>query len=357
MRGDGSTFLRGQVWWVAYWFRGRQYQESSKSTDEKVAKKLLRQRLREIHSKRRLVNPAREQRYTIHDLKNALVSDYKRKNNRSTDTMEHCFKHLQNAFEFVRLIDIDAEKVTAYRDKRLTSGAARSTINRELAYLRHGFNLMFKQRTISDVPTIEFLGDENVRDGFIDIADFRALLENIPNQDVRDIVEFLYLSGWRSREAKCMPWPWIDSNANMVKLPKEYSKSKKDRLLPLVGDLANVIERRIKLRRLDCAFVFHRNGQPIRSFRRAFKAAAKAIGQPQLLPHDMRRSAVRNFRKAGLSENEGMALSGHKTRSVYDRYNIISEDDMTKSMQKVQEHLKREAKKIRKVVPLKRETA
>jgi hypothetical protein len=75
-----------------------------------------------------------------------------------------------------------------------------------------------------------------------------------------------------------------------------------------------------------------------------------------VVPYDMRRSAVRNFRRAGLSENEGMKLSGHETDSIYRRYDIISDDDLTGSMNRVQEHLKKEAEN-RKVVPLKRETA
>lgn len=70
----------------------------------------------------------------------------------------------------------------------------------------------------------------------------------------------------------------------------------------------------------------------------------------------MRRSAVQNFRRAGLSESDGMKLSGHRTRNVYDRYNILDDEDVISAMNKVQNHLKKEAKN-RKVVPLKRETA
>jgi hypothetical protein len=113
----------------------------------------------------------------------------------------------------------------------------------------------------------------------------------------------------------------------------------------------DVIERRLKLRRLDCPYVFHRNGKPIRSFRKAVKAAAKEVGREGLL-----RSAIRNFRRSGLSESDGMKLSGHRTRSVYDRYNIFDDRDLTEAMNRVQEHLKKEAEN-RKVVPLKRETA
>jgi integrase len=98
--------------------------------------------------------------------------------------------------------------------------------------------------------------------------------------------------------------------------------------------------------------VFHRRGKPIRSFRKAFKAAAKAVALAELWPHDMRRSAIRNFRKAGLSESDGMRLSGHRTRSVYDRYNIIDDEDSRQAMRIAQEYVKREL--ARKVIPLKR---
>jgi integrase len=87
---------------------------------------------------------------------------------------------------------------------------------------------------------------------------------------------------------------------------RKIAKNKKDRSFPIVGTLMDVIERRQKLRRLDCPYVFHRNGKPIRSFRKAFKAAAKEVGHDGLLPHDMRRSAIRNFRRSGLSESDGM---------------------------------------------------
>jgi integrase len=70
--------------------------------------------------------------------------------------------------------------------------------------------------------------------------------------------------------------------------------------------------------------VFYRRGKPIASFRKAFKAVSAEAGMPALLPHDMRRSAVRNFRRAGLSQTEGMKLSGHETDLIYRRYDIIS---------------------------------
>jgi integrase len=223
--------------------------------------------------------------------------------------------------------------------------------------LRRGFKIMVEKKMISEAPVIKLLTLDNARQGFIDGGDFGALLSEIRNDDVRDIVDFLYQSGWRSNEARQLRWSWVDLKANMIVLPAEYSKSKKPRPLPIVGALMDIIERRLKARRLDCEFVFHRKGKPIRQFHKAFKAAASRVGQPGLLPHDMRRSAVRNFRRAGLSEHEGMALSGHKTRSVFERYNIISNEDLHEAMKKVQSHLSQEAENRRKVVPITKKQA
>jgi integrase len=80
-------------------------------------------------------------------------------------------------------------------------------------------------------------------------------------------------------------------------------------------------------------------------------AAAKSAGLEGLLPHDLRRSAIRNFTKAGVGESEGMAISGHRINSVYKRYNIIDEDTQRKALEKVEEFQKREPKE-RKVVLL-----
>ena len=355
MRGDGNIYTRGNVYWIFYSFRGQMFRESAHTSDEKAARKLLKQRLKQVE-RPGFVGP-KEDKWTLADMKKRIEADYERKQNRSIKTVEHCFKHLEAAFQFRRVIDITTPAIQEYAKKRLAAGAARASVNRELAYLRHGFKLMLKAGDISAIPAVvELLQGENVRKGFIAPADFTAMAEKIPDQDARELVAFLYNSGWRSGEGKKLLWSEVDLDRKMIRLPAEKSKSKKPRNLPIIGALEEIIERRLAARRLDCPFVFHRHGKPIASFRKAFKAAAKEAGLDGLVPHDMRRSAVRNFRRAGLSENEGMKLSGHETDSIYRRYDIISDDDLTESMNRVQEHLKKEAEN-RKVVPLKRETA
>jgi integrase len=82
-------------------------------------------------------------------------------------------------------------------------------------------------------------------------------------------------------------------------------------------------------------WVFHRRGKPIRGFREAWQEACTAAGCPGRLLHDLRRTAVRNFKRAGVSRSVAMKLTGHKTESIYRRYAIVSGADLAEGMRKV----------------------
>lgn len=150
---------------------------------------------------------------------------------------------------------------------------------------------------------------------------------------------FLYLSGWRVSEMQSLEWRDVDMPGNVVRLRPELSKNKDGRVLPLSGELAEVIHRAHAARRLDCPFVFHIEGKPIVDFRSAWKAARTAAGLGHLLVHDMRRTAARNLVRAGVPERVAMSITGHKTRAVFDRYNIVSEADLVSAMAKRDDYL------------------
>ena len=79
----------------------------------------------------------------------------------------------------------------------------------------------------------------------------------------------------------------------------------------------------------------HRNGKPIKSFIKVWRAACLAAGQPGKIPHDFRRTAVRNLVRSGVPERVAMKLTGHKTRSVFERYNIVSDGDLADAARKL----------------------
>jgi len=268
--------------------------------------------------------------------------------------VKHCLKPVKAHFEYDTLLQITPQRIEAYQTKRLKDAMARGTVNREVRYLLHGYRLLFDAGEISYLPKVKLLEGENVREGFVSVADFHALLAEIPNDDTRDVIEFLYNCAWRSGEAKKLEWSKVDTNDWVVRLERKNSKNKKPRTLVLVGDLKEIIMRRLAKRLADCPFVFHRDGKPIKSFRRVFKSACANVGLDGIVPHDLRRSGVRNLRRAGNDEHDCMEISGHKTRAVFDRYDIIDEDDQRRALERQDAYKKQQMEQGRKVVPLRK---
>jgi integrase len=362
--GEGRVFLRGRVYHIAYCRNGHEFSESAKTADKKKARKLLAKRLGQIE-KPDFVGPS-ERRLTLDDLEAEIVADYERHGKRSVATAKYCLKPVKEFFKHDKLVEITRPRIQEYQTERLRAGMARATVNREVRYLLRGFKLLVDGGRFGAIPRVGVLKGENVREGFLNKPEFEAMVEHL-RPEVGDLVRFLYNSAWRSGEALKLEWSKVDVDDWIVRLSRKNEKTKNPRTLPLVGELREVIENRIKARQLDCPYVFHRSGKVIKSFRNAFKAACVKVGLGRVVedeqtgkvkyigitPHDMRRSAIRNFRKAGVSESEGMKISGHRTNSVYKRYDIIDEEDQRNTMEKVQEHQRREMEKL-KVVPIKR---
>jgi integrase len=350
IRGMGNVYLRGEIYWIRYSRNGHLIRESSAKKSEKEARRLLNKRVEE--SKRpEFVGPA-QKRLDLDDLERKILGDYELNGKRSADTVEHCLKHVREYFKYDKLIDITTTRFQEYQNARLTQGAERSTINRESAYVRRGFNLLYKAGDVSFRPAISSLGGENIREGFVNAPEFHAALANVRDDDTRDIVEFLYKTAWRSGEAKTLEWSKVDTSDWVIRLSRKNEKTKRPRVLALEDDLKDIIVRRLAKKRPDCPLVFHRKGRPVKRFEKAFKSACEAAGLAGLVPHDMRRSGIRNFTKAGLGQSEGMSISGHRTDSVYRRYNIIDEEMQRQSLKRVHEHQKREVEQRKKVVPI-----
>ena len=369
MKGMGRIFKRGEMWWVAYSHRGHEYRESTKamgSKGETLAGKLLKKRLGEI-GRGRLIGPT-EEKVTFEAMATDLVNDYKTNGKRSVRSAELSVHHLRAHFTLDRAVDITTDRIRAYVADRQGNGAANASINRELAALKRMFTLAVQAGRLSTRPHIPMLDEENARQGFVDHESFLALRDALADY-LQDPVAFLYYAGWRVSEMRRLEWRDVDLAGRVIRLRPELSKNKTGRVLPLSGELLDVIARAAELRRLDCPSVFHVEGQPIGDFRKAWWKACVAVGLGAMVPngrltpkgepeltyqgltrHDLRRSALRNMVRAGIPERVCMALSGHKTRAIFDRYNIVSEADLTDAADKLHTHLQQ--RQPARVVPL-----
>lgn len=115
--------------------------------------------------------------------------------------------------------------------------------------------------------------------------------------------------------------------AGEIRLDPGATKNDESRAVPLFGQLFEMlkIERE---KNPGAEFVFTRDGQRIGAFWKAWKSACKRAGLQGLLFHDLRRTGVRNLVRAGVPERVAMAISGHKTRAIFERYNIVSGRDL-----------------------------
>ena len=100
------------------------------------------------------------------------------------------------------------------------------------------------------------------------------------------------------------------------------------RILPISQPIAEALARRRARRDPDSPLVFHRDGIPVRRWRTAWRTACQAAGVPTRFLHDCRRTAARNLIRASVPERVAMLLTGHKTRAIFDRYNIINEQEL-----------------------------
>ena len=284
MKGMGRIFKRGEVWWVAYSHRGHEYRESTKTAGTKgetLAGKLLKKRIGEI-GRGRLIGP-NEEKVTFEAMAKDLVNDYKNNGKRSVRSAELSVRHLHGFFALDRAVDITTDRIRAYIADRQSTDAANASINRELSALKRMFTLAVQAGRLATRPHIPMLDEENARQGFVDHESFLALCNALPDY-LQDPVAFLYYASWRVSEMRGLEWRDVDLPGRVIRLRPELSKNKTGRVLPLSGELLEVIARAADRRRLDCPSVFHVDGQPIGDFRKAWWKACITVGLGAMVP-------------------------------------------------------------------------
>jgi integrase len=340
----GSIYLRGEIYWVKYYHSGRPYRESSHSREYQEAEHLLKRRQGEIVSGK--FGGIAVERIRMAELFEDLVEDY-RINKRSslTQLQSRLSNHLRPAFAFIRAADLSTNHVKRYTAARLEAGAANATVNRELEILERALRLgtQCDPPKVLRVIHIATLQEDNVRTGFLEDDGYIRLRNELPDY-LKPLLVVGYHVGNRLGELLRLRWVQVDFTNGQIRLSPGTTKNKKGRTLPIYGHMREYLLMQKAVRDAEhptCDLVFHHEGEPIVDFRKAWASACVRAGCSGLLFHDLRRSAVRNMRLSGLEESVAMRISGHRTRAIFDRYDIVGPRDINEAGAKMERRLTR----------------
>jgi integrase len=151
----------------------------------------------------------------------------------------------------------------------------------------------------------------------------------------------------------------VDLEAGTVRLEPGTTKNKQGRLAYLPPEALESLRAWRQQtahveRERSCivVHVFHHNGERIRDFYTAWRAACTRAGVAGRTLHDFRRTAARNYVRGRVPERVAMQIPGHKTRSIFDHYNVTSEGDLRAAAEQVSSSVGEQWGKIR-VLPTK----
>jgi integrase len=322
------------------WMGGKPLKRSARSTSRAVASKQLEHWKAQIRQGT-YVPDADQTRFD--DLVTLLLDEYRANARKSLERVKAAVDHLNGFFTGWRAQAISTDRVLAYVRHRQQQQAANATINRELAALKRMFRLGERAGKIVRRPFIDLLQEHNARTGFFERDECDAVLAHLPD-DLQTVFTVAYLTGWRVKsEILTRQWAHVDFQSGWLRLEPGETKNAEGRQFPLTPALRAVLQRQRtrtlaveKATRTIIPWLFHRTGRPIKSFRRAWLTACTAAGLSGRIPHDFRRTAVRNLERAGVPRSTAMKMVGHKTESIYRRYAIVDEAMLKEGAAKLQ---------------------
>lgn len=378
-KGEGSVYRQGRFWWIQYQHPdGTRRRESTKSERRPVALRMLRDRL----SRGALNLPviARAEQLTFHDAAQAVIDDFVANKKKSEDVVRRRIRlHLMPYFGGRRMVGITTADVTAYIAKRQTDTIVTHTatatkpanrkspakaatsetrkpvsageINRELQILKRIFSLAIESGRLASKPAFKMLREAPARAGFFEPDQYGSVLAHLP-VEIQPVITFAYMTGWRiASEVLPLEWRQVDFDAGEVRLDAGTTKNGEGRVFPMTTELrrmlkvqeaqrdqfknAGIIMPRVFWRMVADERGGDKKPRPIVSLNGAWKAACLAAGLPGRIPHDLRRTAVRNLVRAGVPQSVAMKLTGHKTDSVFRRYDIVSPDDLRVAVERL----------------------
>lgn len=347
MAGIGRIFDRprgsGRNFTIAYYCGGQEQREAVARALDKPpaevtrqdAERLLRDRLERIGAG--YLISASSERLTIGQILDDYQAALELEGRKSLKHIRYHLRPVRAALAHHRAAHLTTARLRQWQGQLVGQGYKPGTINYRMALLRAAFRQAYKEDRLARVPAFPALRCQNARQGFFERPELDAILLRLPSP-IDDMARFAHYTGWRSSEIAGLLWSMVDRARGVVTIPD--SKNGEPRVIPLTGELAQIIERRWQARKVFLRlseYVFHRRGQPVRSFLWVWRRACEDAGFPGRLFHDLRRTAVRNFEDSGVARSVAMQITGHRDERVYARYAIVSTQDMAKALSRVQE--------------------
>jgi integrase len=354
--GAGRIFKHenSRFWYAAYNVNGVEFRKSTglvydkenldDNSNERKALKVLADFVEA--ARQQVGKEAHGRSLKYEDLRELILRDYRTKGRKSLRSLEQSrLYNLDKGFAGVPIEKITTVAVDRYEEKRLEV-AARATVNLELCALKRMFKLAAAKKLIGHGagPTIAISDPDNARQGFVEPPEFALLTAALPAH-LAPLIEWLYATSWRVGEARALTWSDIDFAEGLATIDAGRVKNKEGKMYPFAVNVlaAAAIAKAKAMQHPRTDRVFHTtDGRPIKTFRKAWATACEAAAEKilkkdpnataiaakleKLIVHDLRRSAIRNAILSGVSEQTAMKISGHRTASIFRRYNVESPD-------------------------------
>ncbi len=320
---NGDRVLKSSNWVAQYYTPdGRQIRKSTGTSVKAEAETILQNWMTDS---RKGLKPAPETAsLTYEHIREGLLTDARIHSLRSLKTRKDgslSFNPLPATDEFFngRLVnEINGPALNEFILSRQAAGAANATINNSLRLLKRMFILAQDNGQVTTVPKFKLLV-ANKRKGFIPAEVFPKLLAAVAPQHQATIL-FLYETGVRPIEAQRIQWDAVNLDSGIITLLEGETKNSESRIVPLSPSLVSLLSA-VSDRTGN---VFSKKGVT----QKAFNAACKKAGVTGAILYDLRRSATRNFRRAGIPETVARRITGHKTAGIYADYDITDETDI-----------------------------
>src|SRR4051812_12674720 len=281
-RGTAKPYLRGKIWWIQYYVAGtkKPIRESSNSENKNDGIRLLNKRRAELDQGQMCFADA-----TIGDILELYLKDYKKQKRKTLKQAEGYVRlHLGPAFGKLKASKLTDPAIDRFIELKRSQDYEDASINRMLEALRRAFKLGLEARPplVNFSPKIDLLDEDNVREGFLEHAEYVILRDLLPDHQ-RIILVIGYHLGLRRGEILLLRWDQVDWQHNVIRLERKQTKTKHTRVAPLYGELRGWLEMAFTQRDQDCPFIVSYRGHGISEIKTAWATARRRADLPERL--------------------------------------------------------------------------